>query len=90
MCIFQHFKFRQMRRISTGIPLPSGATGKYSLLCCANTYGMLYIGGSNSFAVCHTAMLYEVNDEDTRDRNEAGMGHMTKSGICICTYSTYI
>ena len=62
-----------MRRISTGLRLPNDAIGKYSLLCCANTYGMLFIGGNNSFAVCRTAMLHTVNSEDTRDRNEAGM-----------------
>lgn len=62
-----------MRRISTGLSLPSDSTGKYSLLCCANIYGMLFIGGNNSFTMCHTAMLYKVNDEDTRDRNEAGV-----------------
>ena len=74
---FQHFKFRQMRRISAGAPLPKGATGKFNLLCCANNYGMLFIGGNNCFAVCHTAMLYKVNDEDTNDRNKAGMTEMT-------------
>ena len=62
-----------MRRITTGLRLPNGITGKYSLLCCANMYGMMFIGGNNSFAVCHTAILYKVNDEDTDDRNEAGM-----------------
>lgn len=80
MCVLQHFKFRQMRRISTGLRIPNGVTGKYSLLCCANTYGMLLIGGNNSFVVCHTAMLYKVNDEDTNDRNQPGM---VKRLVCM-------
>ena len=42
----------------------------------------MFIGGNNSFAVCHTAILYKVNDEDTDDRNEAGM--MKKTTITTC------
>ena len=73
-----------MRRISTGLHLPSDATGKYSLLCCANLYGMLFIGGNNSFAMCYTATLHTVNSENTRDRNEAGMMNILRSQLSTC------
>jgi len=61
-----------MHRISTGFRRPNGAKGKYSLLCCANTYGMVFVGGDKSFVMFHTTMLHKVDAEGSEDCKEAG------------------
>ena len=69
-----------MHRISTGFRRPNGAKGKYSLLCCANIYGLVFVGGDKSVAMFHTVMLHKVDAEDSQDHKEAG----TSLKLCLC------
>jgi len=61
-----------MRRISTRFRRPNGAKDKYSVLCCANNYGMVFVSGDKSVAMFHSSMLHKVDAEDSTDRKEAG------------------